>query len=209
VDPQVQAMGVQLTTLAVRNTAGAIGDKRKALKAAKDDQRTIAELDEIINGLISERTEIIRIAQAFEQELVSQQISDEDISYVTEHLVPIVEHLAKSAGNKQGAVGELAKSGGSEGSADTEQMLERLKPLLSAQTVKILQLIGFNFKRALGEPLTELIAKLIASKAPMVGDSKEKQELQVAELNTAYFKVMLDQDAFGRWQSVQQSTSTG
>lgn len=187
-DTQVQELGVQLANVAVQNTAGAIGNKIKALKAGKDDRRTIAELEEIINGLVSERSEIIRLAQAYEQELVAQRISDEDIDYLTKHLYPMVEHLAESA---------------EDGGVAAKQSLEKLKPLLSAQTVTILQLIGFNFKRAIGEPLTDMLAKLISSKAPIVGVSKEAFDLQIAEQTTTYLKLMLDPEAFARWRSVQ------
>jgi hypothetical protein len=31
--------------------------------------------------------------------------------------------------------------------------------------VTVLQLVGFNFRKAIGEPLTELIARLILAKA--------------------------------------------
>jgi hypothetical protein len=44
-------------------------------------------------------------------------------------------------------------------------MMEIIKPLLSVETLTVLQLLGFNFKQAIGEPLTELVAGLIAAKA--------------------------------------------
>ena len=42
--------------------------------------------------------------------------------------------------------------------------LEQIKSLLSVETLTIMQLLGFNYKRAIGEPLTLLLQKTIESK---------------------------------------------
>jgi hypothetical protein len=54
-----------------------------------------------------------------------------------------------------------------------------------------LQLLGFNFRKAIGEPLTELVSKLILSKAqpdPVLG----------LEIQRAYLDVARDPDAHAR-----------
>src|SRR6266511_836805 len=68
VDPEIYSLSVQLADTAIRNTASAIGDKITAAKARKKDQETIAELEEIISNLISDKNDLVRIAQAYEQE---------------------------------------------------------------------------------------------------------------------------------------------
>lgn len=40
---------------------------------------------------------------------------------------------------------------------------EQVKELISVDTLKTMQLLGFNYKAAIGEPLTELCAKTINS----------------------------------------------
>ncbi len=47
---------------------------------------------------------------------------------------------------------------------EVKSLLEILKPILSTETLKILQLLGFDFKAAVGEPLTELVRSAILSK---------------------------------------------
>ena len=54
----------------------------------------------------------------------------------------------------------MADSGGSQGQASIEPLL----PLLTADMIVALQLLGFNFRKALGEPLTELLADFLHSK---------------------------------------------
>lgn len=150
VDPQFQALGVQLTEAALRNGAGAITTRIGASKARKRDQETIAELEEIVGELLADKSELVRIAQAYEQELVAQQISAEDIEYISTNVVPLLKQVMERAG-ASGASGQ--------------EIIDLLQPVLSVETVTVLQLIGFNFRKGIGEPLTELVSRAILSKA--------------------------------------------
>lgn len=47
---------------------------------------------------------------------------------------------------------------------EIQSLMKILHPILSTETLKILQLLGFDFKSAIGEPLTELLRNLILSK---------------------------------------------
>lgn len=123
---------IQLTTnlaeAAARNGASFISNKIKSIKAKKNDKETISELEEIISDLLNDKAEIQRIAQAYEQELVSQKITENDIKYITENLLPIFSEFLPEQVD-----GEL------------------IKKLLSVETLTIMQLIGFNYKKAIGE----------------------------------------------------------
>ena len=44
---------------------------------------------------------------------------------------------------------------------EINQIIDVLKPLLSIETFTILQLLGFNFREAIGIPLTKLVNKSI------------------------------------------------
>ena len=78
-----------LIEISARNTATYIADKIKTSKAKKNDKETINELEEIIQNLLNDKIEIQRIAQAYEQELTSQKITESDIEYITDNLLPI------------------------------------------------------------------------------------------------------------------------
>jgi hypothetical protein len=88
----------------------------------------------------------VQISQAFEQDLVAQRLSSSDIEYITSTILLVAEGLAIEAAKTD------AKA------AAALQALNVLKPLLSVETVTVLQLIGFNFRKAIGEPLTALVA---------------------------------------------------
>jgi hypothetical protein len=97
---------------------------------------------------------LVRIANAYEDELVAQRLTADDITYISENLVPILKQLAAST------TPEAVRA---------DAALEALRTLLSVETVTVLQLVGFNFRRAIGEPLTDLVAGFISARAAKAG----------------------------------------
>lgn len=148
----IAQLAVNLAEVATRNTASLITNKIAAIKAKKNDKETIGELEEIISELLSDKAEIQRIAQSYEQELVSQRITEKDIKYITDNLIPIINEFIPS---------------------DKKDELNQIKPLLSVETLTIMQLLGFNYKKAIGEPLTNLLKKYIETKIPNNVDRAE------------------------------------
>ncbi len=175
-------LGVKLTESAVRNTAGAISDKISSIKAKRDDKQTIRELEDIVNNLLDDKNELVRIAQAYEQELVSQKISDEDIEYITTTLIPLTEKFIEKTEDET----ERAKN---------QENLDIIKAVLSKETITVMQLIGFNFKQAIGEPLTSLIRRLIESKMPI--NDAELKRLNVINSNLS-IEIAKDEAATNR-----------
>ena len=139
-------MGTNLTTLAVKGTATVIHSKIESVKNEKNIDTIRNAYDEIISQLLSEREEAIRIAQAYKEELEKVIISDEDI-----------EHLH----NTVGRLLEIFKTMSPQ--AENIESLEQLKELISVDTLKTMQLLGFNYKAAIGEPLTKLCADAISN----------------------------------------------
>jgi hypothetical protein len=183
--PEIQQLGIHLSELVIRNSATTIYNKVTATKARKNDKDTIAELEQIVRDLIADNNELVQIAQAYEQELIAQRISASEIEYITENVLPVLETLI-----------EAAPDDGD--SANSQRMLDLLRPLLSIETVTIMQLIGFNFRQAIGQPLTTLVSQLILSKVQ--ADPSAATELQRvnALMNIEFFKIAQDPDATAR-----------
>ena len=59
---------------------------------------------------------------------------------------------------------------------------DQLKRILSVETLTIMQLIGFNYKQAIGEPLTLLLKKNIEAKIPMDSKTNINYVLAMAKL---------------------------
>lgn len=185
-DPETQKLAAQLAEAAVRNTASSVVDKISALSARKKNEETIAALQELVYDLLSDKDELARIASAYKQELVAQQISEGDIQYISQNLVPVLRRLMEAAGRNDGkAVG-------------SEEVIDIVQPLLSVETVTVMQLIGFNIRKAIGEPLTQLVANLISSKTPAdPALAAENQRLSLA-MQIAFIEIAKDQEAFDR-----------
>jgi len=142
--------GISLTALAVKGTVSAVTTKVKALKTEKDLEIVRNKYDELINEILSEREEAVRIAQLYKNEVDRLVISDKDI-----------EHLNKTISQVLGIFQEFAPGVNLE-------TYSQLQGLINVDTLKAMQLLGFNFKAAIGEPLTTICANAI------LGNSKNK-----------------------------------
>jgi hypothetical protein len=182
-DPQLVDMAARLAELGARGTVTGIRARIATSKAAKRDRETIEALEEIVDELISERTEILRIAQAFEEELIAERISDDDIGFVTSQLAPKVEDLLGLAGTD----------------ADPDEVRKLLELLVSKETVKILQVLGFNFRGAIGRPLTDLVARLINTQGPVQREDPENIHRLGLENQIMVAKLALDPSSYERF----------
>ena len=142
--PLVEA-GVSLAELAVKGTASAVNKKIRAVKDVKDAEKLRTTYDSLINEVLQEREEAVRIAQAYKAELDRIVISDDDIN----HLHATVSKLL-----------DIIKAFSPGTPVDS---FEAVKELISVDTLKTMQLLGFNYKAAIGEPLTNLCANAISS----------------------------------------------
>lgn len=152
-------MGVSLAELAVKGTASAVNKKIRAAKEIKEVEKLRATYDELINEVLLEREEAVRIAQAYKSELDRIVISDDDIEHLhttVSRVLEIVKMFQLAAAVTKGET-ETARI-----NAQSESF-EQIKELISIDTLKTMQLLGFNYKAAIGEPLTQICANAIAS----------------------------------------------
>lgn len=163
-------MGVSLTELAIKGTATAVTNKIKAVKEEKNIEKIRNTYDEIVNELLSERDEAVRIAQAYKSELERIVISDDDIVHLHNTVSRILEivkvfQLADTTAKGQEEVEKVTAQ---------VQSYEQIKELISVDTLKTMQLLGFNYKAAIGEPLTQICANAITN----IGNKKSNQKPQ-------------------------------
>jgi len=137
--------GINLTSLAVKGTVSAVTTKIKALKTEKDLETLRNKYDELINELLSEREEAIRIAQVYKNEVDRLVISDKDIDHLNRTIDRILKIFQLNNPN-----------------SDFESYTQ-FRELLNVDTLKAMQLLGFNYRAAIGEPLTILCSEAILS----------------------------------------------
>jgi len=143
----------RLIEVSIKNTAQIIYNKINLAKQKSNDKETINALEEIINDLIADKNELIQITKCYEQEFVAQKISDTDIEYITNELLPLFSSVLLENGQNNNIVTSMEK-------------------ILSPQVLKILQLLGFNYKEAIGIPLTNLVAQAIQNKTNKINNNK-------------------------------------
>lgn len=152
-------LATQLAALIGNETVTAVNSKIAAMKTEKDIGKVKQNYENILNGLLNERAEALRIAQAYRDELEKVEISDEDI----EHLHNTVERLIEIIKNF------LIKQNNGEDNQEIQEQIssfEQIKELISVDTLKTMQLLGFNYKQAVGDPLTMILRNFILSKVP-------------------------------------------
>lgn len=177
---QLVGLATNVAEIAIRNTASAISDKIKIIREKKDDKATIAQLEEIINDLITDKNQLLRAIKIYEDEFVAQKLTDTDISYITDNIIPAFKDFANELTGDESA-----------------KILESIKPLekiVTIETLNVLQLIGFNFKRGLGQPLTEKLKKSIEGNQDQIELTK-----LVTERDIEYFKIIQDPEAYQRY----------
>lgn len=166
IDPVVQTTIAQLssslTNVVISGTVAQIQAKVSSLKNEKEVDKVRAAYDEMINQLIAEREAALMIAQSYRDECERITIDDDDISYLQETITKVLDILQ--------VFGIMDEK-------NTEQIetINAAKQLLSIEVLKTMQLLGFNYKAAIGEPLTHLCARKINSLLP---DNKALQNVK-------------------------------
>lgn len=176
--PELTGLATTLGEIAIRNTASVVASRVSGIRARKNDREAVNELIELVNELLDDKTQLVSIARSFEDELVAQRISDEDITYITSELVPVAEKLFAAGGVVD---------------HETQEQIDLIKSVLTPDLLKIMQLVGFNYRRAVGEPLTSLVERLILSNIPAGAADAELQTMQLRR-ETAYLEAITDPD---------------
>jgi hypothetical protein len=92
----------------------------------------------------------------------------------------------------------LSKSSADE-AAKVREAIDIFKPILSKETFNILQLLGFNFKQAIGEPLTNLVSTSITANMPISGEKSVELRILDEQKQIEFFKLMQDKEAYERY----------
>ena len=151
--------GVELTTLVVKGTTTLVNSKVQSLREERNADKLRNTYDEIINELLLEREQALRIAQAYKEEYDRVNIGDDDIEYLHNTLKQVIKLLSSFT-----IMDENRRSN-----------MNQLVALLNKDTLKTMQLLGFNYKEAIGETLTEVCSNAIRDKLGGVKNRQNKK----------------------------------
>lgn len=138
-------MSVSLAELVAKGTTSAVMKKIRAIKDVRDIDKLRTTYDSLLNEVLQEREEAVRIAQAYKAEIDRIVISDEDIKHLHATVSQLLDIIRQFSPNTP------------------VESYEVIKELISVDILKTMQLLGFNYKAAIGEPLTALCASAISS----------------------------------------------
>ena len=145
-EPELMEMGFSLTQLVAKGTASVVDKKIRAVKEIKETEKVRAAYDEILNELLLEREEAVRIAQAYKSELDRIVISDKDIEHLHNTATRLIEWITAFQ-----LIDALTKGEAEVAKVQAQaESFEQLKNLISVDTMKAMQLLGFNYKAAIG-----------------------------------------------------------
>lgn len=193
-DPHLIDLSTRLAEVAVRSTASSIGSKIKAVKSSRDDKKIIAEMNDLIYDLLDDKQELESIAKAYQEEFIGQKLNKEDLEYISKTVVPMLKDFLQKIADTQEDPIEKSKT------TKLIESLDAFKSLLSIQTLNVLQLIGFNFKQGIGEPLTDLLKRNIDGS---IKHGQARYNELAMEREIEYLKIVQDEEAFNRFRSIQ------
>ena len=188
--PEMISIGTELATIVGKRSVETIFDKIRTVKEKGDKEEIIRSLEAIINELIEDKNRLIQISQAYEENLMTQKITQTEIDYITESIVPLLEEFLKQSNPNE--------------AEKIQEGINLIKPILSKETLIIMQILGFNFKKAIGEPLTEWLSSVIRANIVVVDKNSSIQELSL-EREIEYLKLCQNEEAFNRLSSVNES----
>lgn len=157
-DPYTMQLGASFLEVAGRHSYEMISNKMMIAKEKKKIEEQQVVYEEIINDLMQDKLELQSVAGEYKQLYESLTISDKDI----EHLQSTLE-----------SIGRILSSNGLIPPNKDDDMQTFIE-LFNKDTLKTAQLLGFNYKEAIGMPLTEVCSKLIRTKLGGEGKSHTK-----------------------------------
>lgn len=169
----------QLASLTAKGTVSGIQTKIASMKNESNIENLKNNYNELIDQLISERAEAIRIARSYKDELEKVEISDEDIVHLHNTIEKILDILKETI--------VVENNDNSQEIMNQISAFEQIKNLISVDTLKTMQLLGFNFKIAIGEPKNFINSKSPASTQYEVFEKFITPEMvEILKSETAY-----------------------
>lgn len=140
-----------------------VAQRIDSAKKTQDAQEQLKVYDEVVNKLLNEKAEIERIAGEYKSKYEQVTISDEDI----DHLQKTIAKLTL-----------LFKNYGEPDERLDQNTIDLFLGLINKDTLKTMQLLGFNYKSAIGEPLTEVCADFIHKQLGITKNNKGNKSNQ-------------------------------
>lgn len=148
-DENLLALNTAFTKAVTEVTVEKVTNKISQIKLNRDLKKQVRAYDQLVNDLLDNKNRLELTARNYKELLEQVTISDSDIESlhstvksVIELIKPLVDFENQDEGNS----------------------IDVVLDLLNSDTLKTLQLLGYNYKKAIGEPLTQITADFLKNK---------------------------------------------
>lgn len=142
-DVTTQALA-NLSNILLQNSYDWVNTKRAQARNNKDAKEQSRVYEEIIDDLLREQSDLRDAARTYKELYEQVSIKDEDIKYLRDTVRRVIQLFINVESEEK-----------------DKQNIEALIELIDKDTLKTMQLLGFNYKDAIGKPLTDVCATLI------------------------------------------------
>lgn len=161
-DQDIADLSVMYGEVVAKKSYGWVNKKLEQAKLKKLGEEQSLVYQEIINELSQENLELENIARQYKNAYEQVTISDEDIDYLHSTLMQALKVIENFNSDVR----------------QNREALELMVGLINKDTLKTMQMLGFNYKSAIGEPLTNVcsdaIYKLTKSQGPKKQSTKKR-----------------------------------
>ncbi|MFT8993204.1 MAG: hypothetical protein ABF991_12765 [Liquorilactobacillus hordei] len=145
-DETLLALNTAFTKAITELTVEKVTNKITQIKSNHDLKKQVTDYEQLINDLLDNKNKLELTARNYKERLEQVTISDSDI---------------ESLHNTVSTVIKLIKPLSQSENQEEEKYIDIVLDLLNSDTLKTLQLLGYNYKKAIGEPLTQITADFL------------------------------------------------
>lgn len=148
-DENLLALNTAFTKAVTEVTVENVTNKITQIKLNHDLKKQVRDYDQLVNDLLDNKNRLELTARNYKELLERVTISDSDIESLhstVSTVIKLIKPLAKFENQAEG------------------NSIDVVLDLLNSDTLKTLQLLGYNYKKAIGEPLTQITADFLKNK---------------------------------------------
>ena len=148
-DETIVALNTAFAKSITEITVEKVTNKITQIKSNHDLKKQVTDYEQLVNDLLDNKNKLELTARNYKERLEQMTISDSDI---------------ESLHNTVSTVIKLVRPLSQSENENDEKSIDIVLDLLNSDTLKTLQLLGYNYKKAIGEPLTQITANFLKNK---------------------------------------------
>ncbi|MDT2767148.1 hypothetical protein P7H38_10765 [Lactococcus raffinolactis] len=148
-DETIVALNTAFAKSITEITVEKVTNKITQIKSNHDLKKQVTDYEQLVNDLLDNKNKLELTARNYKERLEQVTISDSDI---------------ESLHNTVSTVIKLVRPLSQSENENDEKSIDIVLDLLNSDTLKTLQLLGYNYKKAIGEPLTQITANFLKNK---------------------------------------------